>query len=189
MMWEDSIYIGACIPHVCASHQLEDPIGFDYIKRRHRVNIKQLSQSRYILQPPPLTPAIFTPTSNHSTSSPMTDHSTHPIQPRALTSALTSLQTQTQPTENGRPSPRTPTQRPRASSPSSSSHLSKSSTISTTSATSKSRATTDREFQYYGRHGNQWLFNDFSVTEAVAKGFRRVFGREERGGDWFEDRL
>lgn len=44
------------------------------------------------------------------------------------------------------------------------------------------------EFKYYGRHGNQWLFNDFSVTDAVAKGFKRVFGKGEERGDWFEDR-
>ncbi|KAF1839218.1 hypothetical protein BDW02DRAFT_564200 [Decorospora gaudefroyi] len=45
-----------------------------------------------------------------------------------------------------------------------------------------------KEFKYYGRHGNQWLFNDFSVTDAVSKGFKRVFTRENSGKDWYEDR-
>lgn len=55
-----------------------------------------------------------------------------------------------------------------------------------------------QEFKYYGRHGNQWLFNDFSVTDAVARGFRRVFSSGRGGGgegedagrtrDWYEDR-
>ncbi|KAF1940813.1 hypothetical protein EJ02DRAFT_322075, partial [Clathrospora elynae] len=46
-----------------------------------------------------------------------------------------------------------------------------------------------KEFKYYGRHGNQWLFNDFSVSEAVSRGFRRVFGKERGNGeDWFERR-
>lgn len=31
------------------------------------------------------------------------------------------------------------------------------------------------EFQYYGRHANTWLFNDFSVTESVKKGWGKVF--------------
>ncbi|KAI0625053.1 hypothetical protein Ptr902_04780 [Pyrenophora tritici-repentis] len=43
-------------------------------------------------------------------------------------------------------------------------------------------------FKYYGRHSNQWLFNDFSVTDAVSKGWRKVFGRDEGGRDWYEDR-
>ena len=38
-----------------------------------------------------------------------------------------------------------------------------------------------KEFQYYGRHSNQWLFNDFSITGAVRKGFGKVFGKD--GGD------
>lgn len=62
---------------------------------------------------------------------------------------------------------------------------------SSSSSTSGSHARKEREepaqFKYYGRHGNQWLFNDFSVTGAVAKGFRRVFGNKE-GRDWYEDR-
>ncbi|EUC50041.1 hypothetical protein COCMIDRAFT_22373 [Bipolaris oryzae ATCC 44560] len=62
------------------------------------------------------------------------------------------------------------------------------------SSTSSGSARREREepaqFKYYGRHGNQWLFNDFSVSGAVAKGFRRVFrGKGEEGkGDWYEDR-
>ncbi|USP76558.1 hypothetical protein yc1106_03832 [Curvularia clavata] len=43
------------------------------------------------------------------------------------------------------------------------------------------------EFRYYGRHGNQWLFNDFSFTGAVAKGVRRVFSGSG-GKDWYEER-
>lgn len=46
----------------------------------------------------------------------------------------------------------------------------------------------EKEFRYYGRHGNQWLFNDFSVTGAVAKGFKRVFRKDGDGGDWYENR-
>lgn len=46
----------------------------------------------------------------------------------------------------------------------------------------------DMEFKYYGRHSNQWLFNDFSVTDAVAKGFKRAFGRDRADGDWYENR-
>jgi hypothetical protein len=45
------------------------------------------------------------------------------------------------------------------------------------------------EFRYYGRHANQWLFNDFSVTDTVRKGWGKVFGKEkEAEGDWFEKR-
>jgi hypothetical protein len=47
------------------------------------------------------------------------------------------------------------------------------------------------EFRYYGRHANQWLFNDFSVTDAVRKGWARVFGKEKDGRgeeDWYEKR-
>jgi hypothetical protein len=51
------------------------------------------------------------------------------------------------------------------------------------------KAKQDPNFKYYGRHGNQWLFNDFSVTGAVSKGFRKVFRREsENEGDWYEKR-
>ncbi len=45
-----------------------------------------------------------------------------------------------------------------------------------------------REFKYYGRHSNQWLFNDFSVTDAVSKGFKRVFSKDNSRKDWYEDR-
>jgi hypothetical protein len=43
------------------------------------------------------------------------------------------------------------------------------------------------DFRYYGRHANQWLFNDFSVTESIKKGWGKVFGKDE-GGDWYEKR-
>jgi hypothetical protein len=46
---------------------------------------------------------------------------------------------------------------------------------------SRSECAPPKEFQYYGRHSNQWLFNDFSVSGAVRKGFGKVFGRD--GGD------
>jgi hypothetical protein len=46
---------------------------------------------------------------------------------------------------------------------------------------SRSECAPPKEFQYYGRHSNQWLFNDFSVSEAVRKGFGKVFRRD--GGD------
>lgn len=29
-------------------------------------------------------------------------------------------------------------------------------------------------FQYYGRHANSWLFNDFSITDSVKKGWSRM---------------
>jgi hypothetical protein len=45
-----------------------------------------------------------------------------------------------------------------------------------------------KAFKYYGRHSNQWLFNDFSVTDAVSKGFKKVFSKENSGKDWYEDR-
>lgn len=32
------------------------------------------------------------------------------------------------------------------------------------------------EAHAYGRHSNQWLFNDFSITDAVKKGYGKVFG-------------
>ncbi|KAF3052514.1 hypothetical protein E8E11_011497 [Didymella keratinophila] len=34
------------------------------------------------------------------------------------------------------------------------------------------------EAHAYGRHSNQWLFNDFSITDAVKKGYGKVFGRD-----------
>lgn len=34
------------------------------------------------------------------------------------------------------------------------------------------------EAHAYGRHSNQWLFNDFSFTDAVRRGCGKVFGRE-----------
>jgi len=43
-------------------------------------------------------------------------------------------------------------------------------------------------FKYYGRHSNQWLFNDFSVSDAVSKGWRKVFAKDEGSKDWYEDR-
>jgi hypothetical protein len=43
------------------------------------------------------------------------------------------------------------------------------------------------DFRYYGRHANQWLFNDFSVTDSIKKGWGKVFGKEEER-DWLEKR-
>ncbi|KAJ8118663.1 hypothetical protein OPT61_g405 [Boeremia exigua] len=34
------------------------------------------------------------------------------------------------------------------------------------------------EAHAYGRHSNQWLFNDFSVTDAVKRGYGKVFGKD-----------
>ncbi|KAF3007573.1 hypothetical protein E8E13_007285 [Curvularia kusanoi] len=34
------------------------------------------------------------------------------------------------------------------------------------------------EAHAYGRHSNQWLFNDFSFTDAVRRGCGKVFGRD-----------
>lgn len=51
------------------------------------------------------------------------------------------------------------------------------------SETSKNR----KEFQYYGRHANTWLFNDWSVTDSVKKGWGKVFSRGN-GGDWYTNR-
>ncbi|KAF3039188.1 hypothetical protein E8E12_006781 [Didymella heteroderae] len=34
------------------------------------------------------------------------------------------------------------------------------------------------EAHAYGRHSNQWLFNDFSITDAVKKGYGKVFGKD-----------
>lgn len=44
------------------------------------------------------------------------------------------------------------------------------------------------DFRYYGRHGNQWLFNDFSITESIKKGWGKVFRREDEERDWLEKR-
>ncbi|KAI8934080.1 hypothetical protein NX059_008843 [Plenodomus lindquistii] len=167
----------------------------------------------------------------------MTDHHTHPISARDLSSRLAILQastsnTTTTTTSHGARSSSTSTNRRPGTSSSFSSSLnkhsnfSKSSTISTVDSRSsagpqvthasasidpgsfskprvhqRSRRDTgpgtkseggaegkEMEFKYYGRHSNQWLFNDFSVTDAMAKGFKRVFGRGSGGGDWYENR-
>ncbi|KAF2625358.1 hypothetical protein BU25DRAFT_346089 [Macroventuria anomochaeta] len=34
------------------------------------------------------------------------------------------------------------------------------------------------EAHAYGRHSNQWLFNDFSITDAVRKRYGKVFGKD-----------
>ena len=51
-----------------------------------------------------------------------------------------------------------------------------------------SKSEEHKEFKYYGRHSNQWLFNDFSVTDAVSKGFKRVFRKDNSNKNWYEDR-
>jgi hypothetical protein len=161
------------------------------------------------------------------TTLPMTDHYTQPISARALTSRLSSLQHQSQATnDNGGLGPHSQ-RRPRSSSLNSDimPRFTKSATMSTTgtndtqysalraeasckthresvevaqgefskprvperSRRDSSKSEEQKPFKYYGRHSNQWLFNDFSVTGAVSKGFKRVFGKES-GKDWFEDR-
>ena len=51
-----------------------------------------------------------------------------------------------------------------------------------TSARSSGREETSKKNSFeahaYGRHSNQWLFNDFSITDAVKKGYGKVFGRD-----------
>jgi len=47
--------------------------------------------------------------------------------------------------------------------------------ISVGSARSTKSTKSTAEFQYYGRHANSWLFNDFSVTDSVKKGWGKVF--------------
>ncbi|CAI6338671.1 unnamed protein product [Periconia digitata] len=48
-------------------------------------------------------------------------------------------------------------------------------------AKSSSSAGSTDEFRYYGRHANSWLFNDFSISGTVKKGFGKVFSG--RGGE------
>lgn len=57
----------------------------------------------------------------------------------------------------------------------------------TQSSTRSEGSAAGDDFRYYGRHSNQWLFNDFSVTESIKKGWGRVFGKEDKG-DWYERR-
>jgi hypothetical protein len=57
-----------------------------------------------------------------------------------------------------------------------------------TGASAKSEGGNE-DFRYYGRHGNQWLFNDFSVTESIKKGWGKMFRKDgEEQGDWYEKR-
>ncbi|KAJ4334512.1 hypothetical protein N0V87_006840 [Didymella glomerata] len=44
--------------------------------------------------------------------------------------------------------------------------------------TSGKKKSNSFEAHAYGRHSNQWLFNDFSITDAVKKGYGRVFGKD-----------
>jgi hypothetical protein len=39
-----------------------------------------------------------------------------------------------------------------------------------------------KEFQYYGRHANSWLFNDWSVTSSFRKGLGKVFPKSGNDG-------
>ncbi|KAF2642368.1 hypothetical protein P280DRAFT_467735 [Massarina eburnea CBS 473.64] len=45
-----------------------------------------------------------------------------------------------------------------------------------------SRSENAGEFRYYGRHANSWLFNDFSITDTVRRGFGKVFSGKEGHG-------
>ncbi|KAH7389306.1 hypothetical protein DE146DRAFT_635036 [Phaeosphaeria sp. MPI-PUGE-AT-0046c] len=56
-----------------------------------------------------------------------------------------------------------------------------------TGRSTKSEPAND-DFRYYGRHGNQWLFNDFSITDSIKKGWGKVFRKEDEEQDWFEKR-
>ncbi|KAF2709337.1 hypothetical protein K504DRAFT_272498 [Pleomassaria siparia CBS 279.74] len=40
-----------------------------------------------------------------------------------------------------------------------------------------------KEFQYYGRHANSWLFNDFSISGHVRKGWVKVFSSKSEGDE------
>jgi hypothetical protein len=40
-----------------------------------------------------------------------------------------------------------------------------------------------KEFQYYGRHANSWLFNDFSISGHVKKGWEKVFSSKSDGDE------
>jgi hypothetical protein len=40
-----------------------------------------------------------------------------------------------------------------------------------------------KEFQYYGRHANSWLFNDFSISEHVKKRWGKVFSPKSEGDE------
>jgi hypothetical protein len=45
---------------------------------------------------------------------------------------------------------------------------------------SNESAKTVPEFRYYGRHSNDWLFNGFSISDSVKKGWGKVFsGKHE----------
>lgn len=48
-------------------------------------------------------------------------------------------------------------------------------------SSNESTKSQQREFQYYGRHANKWLFNDFSVTDTVKKGWGKVFSGKHDG--------
>ncbi|KAF2127262.1 hypothetical protein P153DRAFT_387808 [Dothidotthia symphoricarpi CBS 119687] len=142
-------------------------------------------------------------------------HNTHALNARDLSTRLANLQSHHQ-SDNAHtdPTPTSGSRRPRASSLDALPRFTKSPTMSTTS-TSVSSATTCRdsvevpvgafskpclgrksrratdgerkgEFQYYGRHANQWLFNGFSVTGAVRRGFGKVFRKEGRSGGYRE---
>lgn len=52
----------------------------------------------------------------------------------------------------------------------------------------KSAPPANDDFRYYGRHGNQWLFNDFSITDSIKKGWGKVFRKEDEEQDWLEKR-
>jgi hypothetical protein len=58
----------------------------------------------------------------------------------------------------------------------------------TSSARSARSEGANDDFRYYGRHGNQWLFNDFSITDSIKKGWGKVFRKEDVEMDWLEKR-
>ncbi|KAF1921800.1 hypothetical protein BDU57DRAFT_438097 [Ampelomyces quisqualis] len=58
----------------------------------------------------------------------------------------------------------------------------------TRSSATGSEGTGGEDFRYYGRHANQWLFNDFSVTESLQRGWGKLFGKDGGGQDWYEKR-
>jgi hypothetical protein len=44
---------------------------------------------------------------------------------------------------------------------------------------SNESAKSQKEFQYYGRHANSWLFNDFSITDSVRKGWGKLTSKND----------
>jgi hypothetical protein len=44
-------------------------------------------------------------------------------------------------------------------------------------------ARSERTISIYGRHSNQWLFNDFKLRKTVSNFFRKLRGKKRRDSD------